>query len=77
MGRYPTYFSLSECARYVGLTREKIRQEILQGELTASIYQRPKRSRYRVELEDLRAYCRSHGCDQCLALLASRYPPAA
>ena len=77
MSRYPIYFSPGECGRYVGLTREKIRQEILQGELPATVFPRPQRSRYRVELEDFRAYCARHGCEQALALLARRYPPAA
>jgi excisionase family DNA binding protein len=76
VSRYPSYLSTSECALYLGLTREKVRQEILAGELMAARYP-GRRVRYRVEVESLRAYCARHQCDLATELLDQRYPPRA
>jgi hypothetical protein len=74
--RYPSYLKLTECALYLGLTRETLRQEILAGELVAIARKKRHRTTYKVDVDAFRAYCEKHGERAALAQLNQRFPDA-
>jgi hypothetical protein len=57
----PTYLTTRQCADYLGVTSEHVRGEIVDGRLLARVRMKVRRRTvYRVELTDFRAYCQQH-----------------